>query len=72
MVHILSSQHSAPEIPTREDQKPQMILDYNVTKGAVDNAEKLIREYSSARKTSAIIYEHDGYRCTKCICYFNA
>ena len=54
MVHILSSQHPAPEISPREDKKPQRILDYNATKGAVGNADKLIREYSSARKTSRL------------------
>lgn len=51
MVHVLSSQHQDTSISDREDKKPIMILDYNATKGAVDNADKLIGEYSTVRGT---------------------
>lgn len=51
LIHVLSSQHQDTSISDREDKKPLMILDYNATKGAVDNADKLIGEYSTVRGT---------------------
>lgn len=52
MVHLLSSQHNTPDISEKEGKKPTMIEDYNSTKGAVDNADKLIREYTCSRRTA--------------------
>jgi len=34
-----------------EKKKPQMILDYNATKGAVDTFDKMVKSYKSARST---------------------
>ena len=34
-----------------DDKKPQIILDYNRTKGAVDSIDKLVRTYSVIRKS---------------------
>ncbi|XP_063741958.1 piggyBac transposable element-derived protein 4-like [Eleginops maclovinus] len=39
-------------LSTREDMKPQMILDYNSTKGGVDNLDKVTATYSCQRKTA--------------------
>lgn len=52
MVHLLSSQHTDDKIAPESDNKPYMILDYNSTKGGVDNSDKLIREYSCNRRTA--------------------
>lgn len=52
MVHLLSSQHDSDIICQDSQNKPLMILDYNNTKGGVDNADKLIREYSCKRRTA--------------------
>lgn len=52
MVHVLSTQHLDDEVSNEEQKKPIMILDYNSTKGAVDNADKLTREYTCSRRTS--------------------
>nr|XP_012148640.1 PREDICTED: piggyBac transposable element-derived protein 4-like [Megachile rotundata] len=51
MVHLLSTQHDDDIVSEADDNKPIMILDYNKTMGAVDNADKLVREYSCARRT---------------------
>nr|CAH7751842.1 unnamed protein product [Callosobruchus chinensis] len=52
MVHVLSSQHNDDRVKQSAENKPQMILDYNSTKGGVDNVDKLVREYSYSRKTA--------------------
>ena len=45
-VIVLSSQHQGAAIGGEEhDFKPEMILDYNKTKSAVDTLDKLVREY---------------------------
>lgn len=51
MVHLLSSQHADNSVSNEAHSKPVMIMDYNRTKGAVDNSDKLIREYSCGRRT---------------------
>lgn len=49
-VVLLSSQHQGAKIEGQEhDFKPQMILDYNKTNGAVDTLDKLVREYRCLR-----------------------
>nr|CAH7759096.1 unnamed protein product [Callosobruchus chinensis] len=52
MVHVISSQHDDDLICIDEQNIPYIILDYNATKGGVDNADKLIREYSCSRRTA--------------------
>ena len=48
-VLLLSTQHRDKDISTDEHSKPVMILDYNKTKGAVDSADKMLKEYSMHR-----------------------
>lgn len=51
-VLLLSTRHSRPEIcERRNDRKPAAILDYNRTKGGVDNLDKLLASYSCRRMT---------------------
>lgn len=52
MVHLLSTQHDDDAVSDQEHKKPIIIMDYNRTKGAVDNSDKLIREYTCARRTA--------------------
>lgn len=51
-VILLSSMHHDAEISAEEHKKPQIILDYNSTKGGVDNLDKLVQAYSCQRKTN--------------------
>lgn len=51
-VILLSTQHhNAVVHEDRQDKKPEMILHYNRTKGAVDTLDKLLRTYSCQRKS---------------------
>ena len=51
-VVLLSTMHNKEEINTdSEKKKPQMILDYNATKGAVDTFDKMVKSYTCARST---------------------
>ena len=50
-VLLLSTQHQDVEVHVdRQDNKPEIILHYNRTKGAVDTLDKLLRTYSCQRK----------------------
>lgn len=51
-VLVMSTMHKDASLSTREDMKPQMILDYNATKGGVDNLDKVTATYSCQRKTA--------------------
>ncbi|GLD56432.1 piggyBac transposable element-derived protein 4-like protein [Lates japonicus] len=51
-VVLMSTLHKNAEISTREDQKPSTILDYNATKGGVDNLDKVTGSYSTKRMTA--------------------
>ncbi|XP_037530523.1 piggyBac transposable element-derived protein 4-like [Nematolebias whitei] len=51
-VLVMSTMHKDASLSTREDMKPQMILDYNSTKGGVDNLDKVTATYSCQRKTA--------------------
>ncbi|CAL9706202.1 unnamed protein product [Knipowitschia caucasica] len=51
-VLVMSTMHTDASLSTREDMKPQMILDYNSTKGGVDNLDKVTATYSCQRKTA--------------------
>jgi hypothetical protein len=42
-VLLLSSMHHDAEVSTAEHKEPQIILDYNSTKGGVDNLDKLVQ-----------------------------
>jgi hypothetical protein len=51
MVLLLSTQHADGQLSADPPNKPQIIMDYNMTKGGVDNADKLVGEKTCARKT---------------------
>ena len=48
-VVLLSSQHNTQAVSTEEHAKPDIILDYNKSKGAVDSADKMLKEFSCHR-----------------------
>ena len=48
-VILLSSQHQGEVIDEEHDFKPEIIMDYNKTKSAVDTLDKLVREYRCLR-----------------------
>ena len=50
-VVLMSTLHRDGRICGQEHQKPEMIMDYNATKGGVDNLDKLVTAYSCKRKT---------------------
>ncbi|CAH1953721.1 unnamed protein product [Acanthoscelides obtectus] len=52
MVHLLSSQHDDDKVCAYLQNKRNMIIDYNASKGGVDHADQLIREYSCSRRTA--------------------
>lgn len=43
--------HNDKQISSRDDKKPQIILDYNYTKGAVDALDRAIANYTCRRKS---------------------
>ncbi|KAJ8391848.1 hypothetical protein AAFF_G00084640 [Aldrovandia affinis] len=47
----MSTLHRDGRISGREDRMPEVILDYNATKGGVDNLDKLLACYSCQRRT---------------------
>lgn len=49
-VVLMSTMHKDAAVSTREDKKPAMILDYNATKGGVDNLDKVTGTYSCKKK----------------------
>ncbi|XP_061878322.1 piggyBac transposable element-derived protein 4-like [Entelurus aequoreus] len=51
-VVLMSTMHKDAQLSTREDKKPQMVLDYNATKGGVDNLDKVTGTYSCRRMTA--------------------
>ena len=53
-VRVLSSQYFDDSLSNEDYKKPNMILEYNCTKGGVENADKLAREYFCARQTSRL------------------
>ncbi|KAL1251677.1 hypothetical protein QQF64_019473 [Cirrhinus molitorella] len=48
----MSTMHRDASVSARIDRKPEMILDYNATKGGVDNLDKVTSAYSCQRKTA--------------------
>ncbi|KAL4007576.1 hypothetical protein ACER0C_001428 [Sarotherodon galilaeus] len=51
-VIVMSTMHTDASLSTRDDKTPQMILDYNSTKGGVDNLDKVTATYSCQLKTA--------------------
>ena len=51
-VVLMSTAHNSKEVSNRENKKSKIILDYNVTKVAVDTLDKLIATYTCKRKTN--------------------
>ena len=51
-VLLMSTMHKDAVLSTREDRKPQKVLDYNKTKGGVDNLDKVTASYSCRRMTA--------------------
>jgi hypothetical protein len=51
-VILLSTQHHSEHISEEDSKfKPEVILEYNRTKGAVDTLDKMVKEYSCNRTT---------------------
>lgn len=50
-VVLMSTLHRDGRICGQEHQKPEIIMDYNATKGGVDNMDKLVTAYSCKRRT---------------------
>ena len=48
-VILLSSQQNNQAVSTAEHAKPDIILDYNKSKGALDSADKMLKEFSCHR-----------------------
>lgn len=44
--------HNKSDVSNRPDKKPTMILDYNSTKGAVDNLDQIVATYTCKRGTA--------------------
>lgn len=51
-VILMSTLHNDRAVSTRDDKKPEMILEYNATKGAVDTLDQLVNTYTCKRKTN--------------------
>lgn len=51
-VIVLSTSHYNIDVVPEKKNKPQMILDYNKTKGGTDTMDKMLSEYSCQRKTN--------------------
>ncbi|XP_051913269.1 piggyBac transposable element-derived protein 4-like [Hippocampus zosterae] len=49
-VLLLSTAHKAPKVDNGDERKPQMILDYNKSKGAVDHLGQACGTYSTRRR----------------------
>ncbi|KAL1266164.1 hypothetical protein QQF64_001839 [Cirrhinus molitorella] len=49
---LMSTFHRNAKVSDKEHKKPEIILDYNHTKGAVDNLDKLIATYTCQRQPS--------------------
>ena len=50
-VVLMSTPHRDGRISDQEHHKPEIIVDYNATKGGVDNMDKLVTAYSCKRRT---------------------
>ncbi|XP_060780363.1 piggyBac transposable element-derived protein 4-like [Neoarius graeffei] len=50
-VVLMSTLHRSGRICGQDHLKPEMVMDYNATKGGVDNLDKLVTTYSCKRRT---------------------
>ena len=50
-VCLLSTQHNKPVTAEGERKKPDIVLDYNMTKGGVDTMDQMCLNYTSKRQT---------------------
>ena len=50
-VILLSTMHSEPVVEEGGRRKPQMVLDYNATKGGVDTMDQMCMNYTTKRQT---------------------
>ena len=50
-VFLLSSAHSSKQVSMSEKKKPEIVLDYNNDKGAVDTADEMLKAYSTKAAT---------------------
>lgn len=50
-VVLLSTMHDKPDVDDGEAKKPNMVLDYNATKGSVDAFDQNVGQYTCAKKT---------------------
>ncbi|XP_059394628.1 piggyBac transposable element-derived protein 4-like [Carassius carassius] len=51
-VLLMSTLHRDDKVSDKDHKKPEIILDYNHTKGGVDNLDKLVATYTCQRKTA--------------------
>lgn len=51
IVILLSTMHETGEICENDQNKPQILIDYNNTKSGVDTMGKLVRTYTAKRQT---------------------
>ncbi|KAJ8409884.1 hypothetical protein AAFF_G00209250 [Aldrovandia affinis] len=51
-VIVMSTHHKNAAVSSREDNKPEIILDYNKNKGGVDNLDKVTGTYTCQRMTA--------------------
>ncbi|XP_052423852.1 titin homolog isoform X1 [Carassius gibelio] len=51
-VLLMSTIHRDDKVSDKDHKKPEIILDYNHTKGGVDNLDKLVGTYTCQRKTA--------------------
>ena len=67
VVTLLSSLHCQAEVDnTHLGKKPQMILDYNATKGGVDRADQMLRAYTTKNDKALAndyLLQHDRHQC---------
>ena len=67
VVTLLSSLHSQAEVDnTHPGKKPQMILDYNATKGGVDTADQMLHVHNKENDKALandFLLQHDRHQC---------
>ncbi|XP_052463478.1 piggyBac transposable element-derived protein 4-like [Carassius gibelio] len=51
-VLLMSTFHRDAKVSDKDHKKPEIILDYNQTKGGVDNLDKVVATYTCQRKTA--------------------
>ena len=70
-VILLSCQHNDHPVSTAEHAKPDIILDYNKSKGTVDSANKMLKRIFLSQNLKKWSYSsHPYYQCLcfECLC----